>query len=150
MVRELIIAVGLGLALTSFGVNAAGSGYYRWTDENGQTHFSQKPPEGKASDFVRSSTGSTEKPAQSADDDPSKPQKKAEATPEQAKQPETLEALPEKDPERCARARNMQKSLEGYSRIRAKQADGTYRVLTEEDKTQQRETAQKAIEIYCD
>ena len=50
------------LLLLSPALLAAGqNGYYRWTDDKGATQFSQQPPAGRPSEFVRTATGTSSK-----------------------------------------------------------------------------------------
>ncbi len=125
----------------------AKSGYYRWLDDNGQVHFTQKPPLDRPATFVKSTS------SQSRDDvNPQYPQpvppKRAESAPSD-KQPEQLEILPDKDPERCEQARTALQSLSRGQRVRVKDENGEMRVLNFDEMDSQRKKAQELIDIYC-
>lgn len=142
------ITLALALALAIVGQSAAAAGYYRWTDDDGQTHFSQNPPENRPSEFVSRATGRPSSEPQT-NAEPESSEKTETDTEAENGDPEQLQALPEKDPERCKQARNLLQTLDGYARVRARQPDGSYRVLTEEEKNEQRERAEEAIDIHC-
>lgn len=131
--------MGTAVLLSSVATSAASKGYYRWTDAQGQIHYTQNPPLDQPAEFIRTGPPHVTPalmPAETADG----------GHPEV----ETWEGLPEPDPELCRQAREVLESLDGYVRIRARKPDGTHTVLTEADKEEQREIAREAIELYCE
>lgn len=146
MLKNLAIAV---LVVASASALAAKNGYYRWIDDNGQPHFTQKPPLDRPSKFIETGRGYA-----SDDVDPpypaTIPPKRADSSPKSNKEdPKQFEVLPDKDPARCEQAR---KALENFSRgqrVRVKGDDGEYRVLNTDEQTEQKSRAQEAISIYC-
>lgn len=146
--RHLIAAAGLAAIVASLSVSANSAGYYRWTDEQGQTHYTQSPPQGRPAEFIRTSTGSRSTESAAPADTGSAPDGANNEAAES--QSEQLEGLPAPDPALCRQAHEVLESLDGYARIRAKQPDGSYKVLDEADKAEQRQLATEAIELYCE
>ncbi|MGK0440505.1 MAG: hypothetical protein ACJA0N_000300 [Pseudohongiellaceae bacterium] len=140
-----LIGILFATVFTFSCVQAETSGYYRWKDQEGNLKLSDRPPAaGIEARFVEtlgsrksrySSTTSTE----------------VTSTPDSAQPKESLkmEILPEKDPERCKQAQENITALEGYTRIRVTDDDGTQRLLTEDEKNVQVERSKKAISDNC-
>ena len=149
--RALLCATAL---LLSPALLAAGkSGYYRWTDDKGATQFSQQPPPGRASEFVRTATGTSSHVEAGATESDDAPATGSEQQPSDgAKKPASsgLEGLPAKDPTKCEQTRNTQNILNSSARIREKGADGEYRYLNPDEIAEQKRLADEAITIYCD
>ncbi len=126
-----------------FNLNAAPSGLYRWTDENGQVKYSDRPPEGIESTFIKLSTGKSSKVNDASSDSSTTTEETNKLKPG-----EQLEVMAEKDPALCKQATNNLKALKG-ARIRITEPDGSKRFLTEDEKEGQRENARKFIKINC-
>ena len=148
MLKKLAIAV---LVVASASALAAKNGYYRWIDDNGQPHFTQKPPLDRPSRFIGTSRGYS-----SDDVDPpypaTIPPKRADSGTDQDSdkdEPKQFEVMPDKDPERCEQARKALDSFSRGQRVRVKDDDGEYRVLDNEEQAEQKARAQEAIDIYC-
>ena len=62
--------------------------------------------------------------------------------------PKKMEGLADKDPEICRQAKNNLAGLRS-ARVRITEADGSQHYLTEEEKKEQRERAQKLIDLNC-
>ena len=118
---------------------AAPGKVYKWTDEKGRTHFSERPPLGTQTEVVKPQIGHSE------------PVNYGAAAPEKAKEEKKAEADKEalKDPERCDAARKNLDTLKTYTRIKIKGEDGEYRFLTPDEQTQKTNEAAKAIEESC-
>lgn len=147
--RALICAAAL---LLSPALLAAGkNGYYRWTDDKGATQFSQQPPPGRASEFVRTATGTSSKvePGEASSDTAPSP---TGDQPAAAKKPAEggLEGVPAKDQAKCEQTRGTQSILNSSARIREKGADGEYRYLSPDEIAEQKRLADEAINIYCE
>lgn len=120
------------------------SGHYRWKDAQGNTHYSDRPPEGTQSEFIKHATGKRAKPpaeesaekAAAAEQDPTAGKRK-------------MEVLPEKDSKLCKQARSNLEALAG-TRIRITEPDGSQRILTDEEKEEQKINARKIIDMHCD
>ena len=112
---------------------------YKWTDEKGQVHFSERPPLGTQTEVVKPQIGHSE------------PVNYETAAAEKAKEEKAgTEKNALKDPERCEVARQNLEKLKTYVRIRIKDENGEYRFLTPEELTQKTNEASKAIEESCE
>ena len=139
-----LISVSL---LTSHAALAAKSGYYRWTDAEGEVHFSQKPPVGKAYEFIESQTGKRSAATESTNDSAMPPPESEQDLSPDAK----MEVLPPKDPAICQQAKsNMQSLNAAGARIRATGKNGEVRYLTPEEIEVQKLRAQDAIKVHCE
>ena len=134
-----VLVIGLGILMTS-AIHAASNGHYRWTDSAGTVQYSDRPPEGIDAEFIQFSGTATTK-RQTNDDGNEEPPAVAEG---QA----TLQVIPEKNPQLCQQAQGNLKAL-AATRIRITEPDGSKRILSEDEKKQQRDNANKFIEIYC-
>jgi hypothetical protein len=136
------------LCLLLVGTALAKSGYYRWLDDEGQPHFTQKPPTDRPSQFIKTGSGHSRddvEPPYPAE----VPAKRADSAPKDKDAPEQFQVLPDKDPKRCMEAR---KALENFSRgqrLRVKDENGEYRLLDTEEKAEQKDRARELIDIYC-
>lgn len=125
---------------------AAQQGYYRWHDDAGVEHFTQQPPAGRKSEFIATSTGKSTavEAGETAATTEAKSQK-------DAKKPVTgpIQAVPDKDPEKCKQAQDTQAALGSHARIREKVGD-EYRYLTPEEIDEQKKLAQESVDVYCE
>ena len=121
-------------------------GYYRWHDDAGVEHFTQQPPPGRKSEFIATSTGKST--AVEAGETAASTEAKA---PKDAKKPGTgpIQAVPDKDPEKCKQAQDTQMTLNSHARIREKVGE-EYRYLTPEEITEQKKLAQESADVYCE
>ena len=125
--------------------HAGVEGHYRWTDENGKTHYSDRPPAGVKAELIKFSTS---KKSSTKSSEPSA----TTATDENKTSPEgTLEVEPQtnKDPQLCAQAQSNLKALSGNPKVRITEADGSKRLLSNDEKEAQRERARGFIKLYC-
>ncbi len=139
----LVLCIGLSLGTAAC---AAGSGVYRWTDDQGNVHYSDKPPKEAESEYIRKATGTrSAPPAPEASSEETADDKTKTAAIEGG-----MEVLPAKDPKLCAQGRSNLEALSGNPRIRITDEDGSKRFLTEDEKETQRANARKYIELYCE
>lgn len=138
------------LALSPALFAAGQTGYYRWTDDKGATQFTQQPPPGRPSEFVRTATGTSSKVEAGATDSGSAPTGAEQQAAGEKPASGGLEGVPAKDPAKCEQTRNTQGILNSSARIREKGADGEYRYLAPEEIAEQKRLAEEAIKIYCD
>ncbi len=113
---------------------------YKWTDEKGLIHYSERPPLGKQTEVVKPEIGFSE-PVNYGTATSEKPKEEAKAT-------NTKSSL--KDPERCDAARQNLDTLKTFARIKVKGEDGEYRFLTPDEQQQRTQESQKAIEESCE
>lgn len=127
-------------------IQAEPSGYYRWKDAEGNTKLSDRPPgPGIKAEFIETPGSS-----QSRYTPPAATETKENTEQATAPEPQQMEALPNKDPERCKQAQQNMKAFEGFARIRVTDADGTQRLLTDDEKNVQIERSKKAIKENCE
>ena len=137
------LALGLSFALlflaSSYAFSAPGK-VYKWTDEKGLVHYSERPPLGVQTEIVKPETGHSEPVNyESAANEKPKDEKKGDAGKSSLK-----------DPERCDVARKNLETLKTYARIKFKGDDGEYRFLTPDEQQQKTNEATKAIEESCE
>ncbi|UTF61744.1 DUF4124 domain-containing protein [Gilvimarinus sp. DA14] len=112
--------------------------FYKWVDEDGNTHFGTRPPNGVKSTAIQPKTGHSE------------PVDYSHMTPEQqSAQSSSAQAEAQKDPERCEAARQNAEVLGRGGRVREPTDDGSFRYLSEEEKADRLQQAQEAIEQSC-
>ncbi|WP_373088200.1 DUF4124 domain-containing protein [Zhongshania sp.] len=142
----LLVSLFSTLAVVSLSSYADKSGYYRWSDDEGKIHFTQQPPNGRTSVFIKTSSGI------SLDSDVSNSESRVEVADNgDETMPEKMEVLPPKNPELCTKAKaNMQSLAANGARIRISNADGSSRFLNSEEINEQKNRAQEVIEIHCD
>jgi Domain of unknown function (DUF4124) len=125
---------------------------YRWVDENGTTIYSQsRPPSGKAS-IIKPPPP----PATPPEETIKRLKKQREAIAESRKK---KDAASKKDGDEAKKAEIKKKNCEAskknladielHPRVRMKLKDGSYKQLTDEERTEQIDKAKKGIETYC-
>jgi len=118
---------------------------YRWTDENGQVHFSSQPPRGLNDDLYKFHV---DKPA---DPPPAKPEsEKVVDKQPKAKQEEQKPSIdPIKAKEYCRQARDAKTKVSANFNRRFKQEDGSFRPLTDKERADMIKRANESIAAYC-
>jgi hypothetical protein len=119
---------------------AAPAKVYKWTDEKGLVHYSERPPFGKQTEIVKPETGHSEPVDYGT--------ASSEKSKEESKVANAKSSL--KDPERCDTARKNLDTLKSYTRIKVKDDNGEYRFLTPDEKQQNTNEAAKAIAESCE
>ncbi|MHA7816187.1 MAG: DUF4124 domain-containing protein [Pseudohaliea sp.] len=151
--RAALLSVVLAVIATAA---LAADTLYRWKDDRGNLVVSDRPPEDSAVEYETVRMGANamsrafRRPADSTPPRSSKETDAPAGAGSDDADPMTRVDLPEKDPEKCATARENLKALETFARIRTKDENGEYYYLTEEDKERQREQARDAIRVYCE
>ncbi len=146
--RNCCIAAGLVLiSLSGFPAHAGGK-YYRWVDETGTTVNSDRPPPAGVKYETISGTSSFMY-QEAAEPEAPAPEEKPAATqnPEVAKS-QTRPML-EKNPEYCAQAKKNLEALDTKARIRVPDGNGSFRYIDEDEKAEQRTTAEAIIAQHC-
>lgn len=122
---------------------------YKWTDENGVTHFGDRKPTGKQSESVSIRTGKQsvvdtaspqEKVQQITDRDTESAQSEKASAVEQAKQKQRAA--------NCETARSNLAMIKSGGRIRVEE-NGEQRYLTPEEIAQKREQFEEIAELNC-
>ena len=164
MNKTIALASLLALAL---GVPAAEAAkFYKWTDDNGVTHYTIKPPPaGAKSSQVRIKTQSftdAEEPSEA-----SSPGTGKKAAPKKGKEGKAGDAASDKAgktdkeakdgadktgkyAEKCIKLRADLKTIQEYVRIRTTDEKGEQRTLTEEEKSDRKDDIERQIKAYCE
>jgi hypothetical protein len=137
LLKILVLVLVFALSHTA---QADKKGYWTWNDSKGDPQYSDRPPEGVDAVFVEKNTSN------SAVSPPYQGQ--AANGEEKTSGPETMGALPTKDPEICRQAKNNLTNLRS-ARVRITEADGSKHFLTEDEKAAQRERNQRLIDLNC-
>ncbi|MCS5710992.1 DUF4124 domain-containing protein [Candidatus Berkiella aquae] len=125
---------------------------YRWTDENGQTVYSQEPPPDKAATEIKAppppaSTVAQEKAAvqKLIDKEQTAEQKEAELKKAQAMK----ELTAQEKQTNCDKAKEQLSNLQLKTRIKMIGADGQVTMLTPAQKAQEIAKTQEMIKSFC-
>lgn len=137
--------------------------FYKWTDEQGATHYSEEPPPasaGKASEVkVRTKlpSGAREaaensKKAATSEAGKGKPaaDKKDEKATAPAKSSAESKEPPEQYAEKCKTLKSNLEAMQSHGRVRETDAEGNVRALTEEEKQKRMDETQREIKAYCE
>ena len=121
-------------------LNATAKDFYKWTDENGVTHYGDVPAKNaKDAHKIKTYTGAG-KPAN---------YKAAPTKAEQAKESLTATKEPQKNPSVCKNAKSNLKILEENARVKTKNESGEMVILGEDEKQAKIKEAQKLIKKHC-
>ncbi|MEP1213614.1 MAG: DUF4124 domain-containing protein [Marinobacter sp.] len=136
------------LLVTAPAISSAAS-VYKWTDENGVTHFGDRQPTGQQAESVSIRTG------QRSENNRQSPQEQVKALEErEAKQAERRdenaveEARRKQREANCETARSNLSILQRNSRIRVEE-NGEMRYLSEDEIAEQREKFEEIAEENC-
>ncbi|MFT5576903.1 MAG: hypothetical protein ACI89D_002432 [Bermanella sp.] len=140
------LALACLIALLSMSALAK-TGYYRWLDDNTQVHFTQNPPTDRPSKFVETKRGYNNDDVNPKSPQPLPPKRADSAASKQ--EPQQVEILPDKNPERCTQARDALQSFSRGQRVRVTDDKGEARILNTQELNSQKEKAQELIKIYC-
>jgi len=127
----------------------AGGKYYRWVDETGTTVNSDRPPPAGVKYETISGTSGLMYP-EAAEDEAPAPEEKPAATQEPEIAKSQTRPMLEKNPEYCEQATRNLEALNTSARIRVADGNGGYRYIGEEEKAQQRATAESIIAQHCE
>jgi len=140
----------LTMILTALPLAANGASVYKWTDENGVTHFGDREPTGKASEKVSVRTGTS-----STGQSRPTPQERVEElesrlSEESAREAESAaeEARRKQRAANCDTARSNLAIMDRNSRIRIEE-DGEQRYLSPEEIEEQRQKYQEIADTNC-
>jgi hypothetical protein len=127
----------------------AGTAYYRWTDERGNTIHSDRPPP-TGVDYEVARTGSSfKRPVSSGEGAvPLATEPGGDSQLEQAD--DSSKARSQKDPELCARARDNLDALTNSDRVTMRNEKGEVHVLTAQEIKMSIETTHGQIDAYCE
>ncbi len=148
--KKVGIMLSILLSLTAFTAHA--SSVYKWTDENGVTHFGDRQPAGKKSETVDVRSGTIESPGAA---DRSTPQERVDAldkaAAEQTEKKEMTrqeEALVKQRQKNCEVAQDNLKTINTHARIKVTE-EGKQRYLTPEEIENKKEEFRKIVQRDC-
>lgn len=156
---KLLQVTALFLAFTAYTHISYASEFYKWTDENGITHFSQRKPTGLDSETISTKTKGKKAPeyipfsaeAEAAENSKAKATKAPTPVAKQkAKKEEKQEAAPVKneikrDKAACEQAKKNQIALRNNPMVRQ-----GGRLLTIEEKNEQLAKFEEVKKIHCE
>lgn len=115
---------------------ASAEDYYKWVDDQGVTHYGERPPKNAVASKGRTQTGhSTHTPYEV----------KEKATEKAA----TASTEAHKDPERCKSAKSNLDIINTSSRIKVKGDDGEFSYLSPDEIAKRKKEAQQAVKESC-
>lgn len=138
--------------------HAAAAQFYKWTDENGVTHYSEAPPP----ETVKNSTevkvpsrqpSGTEAAAQNLQKQREAALKALDEAGKKKPQPTPTAAAKgdkEKNAERCKQLQANLAVMENSGRVSEKDEKGEKRYLTEEEKAKRLDDTRRQIKAYCE
>lgn len=148
-----------GLALALVALTAQADGIYKWTDENGVTHFGSQPPQKEEVEVVKKPKSERMKQWQTQQlaleagkeaEEPTSEERNAAAAPQEPEQEQALtKAQQAVRAQRCRMAQSNLQELTTHSRVRELGPDGKMRVLGEEERQQRITRARETIENNC-
>tara|TARA_R110002110_G_scaffold415765_1_gene655133 strand:+ start:10562 stop:11017 length:456 start_codon:yes stop_codon:yes gene_type:complete len=145
--RCALAAAAVIITMTAL-ASSAGNTYYRWVDDRGNPVHSDRPP-AKGVEYEVISTGSTLKRQVSAEEG-AVPAEVEPRVGNEFEQVDTADKKLEKNPEFCQRARDNLETLNTAARIRMRNDQGEIRFISEEEKAEQRKTAEANIKAHCE
>ncbi len=161
MNKQLITIV----LLASFSLSThAKENFYKWVDDRGVTHYSQRPPEDnvKTKTKAETVTVSTHQPVGSDAAISNLEQKRTEAVKEKeiskegvkktgAKAASDTKKAPDQYKEKCALLRQEAKDLEEKgNRFSVKDEKGEVRKLNEEEVIKRADETKRSIKVFCE
>ena len=145
---KICIATGLSLLISTavLSTTAQAAGMYKWTDEQGNVHYSQQRPQGKQYEKMKvdkapRSSGTTTTPSYSSQPSATDDLGSRAVTDEVAKNLDIRK-------KNCEAAKNNLKTFQVYRRVKGE--DGKIRVVSPEERKKGMETAKEQIREFCD
>jgi hypothetical protein len=144
--RIIFATMALFVSTTSY------SELYKWTDEQGQVHYSQTPPQGVKSEKFSAPPPPTVDPIQAKQeiDKLIKEQKRLDQQRDYQKQlNKQIETQKKNDETRCVTAKSNLENYRNNPSRKVRNPDGSITRLTEEDRQSKIKFYQDRINIYC-
>lgn len=131
---------------------SAANSVYKWTDEEGNTHFGDRQPTGRSAESVsirtgKSQNGSSSRSAQQQVEDFEERQAEEDAGEEQSAEEQARQQQRQRN---CETARSNLNILEAGGRIQTQGEDGERRYLDEEEIEQKRQQFEEIADDNCD
>ncbi|WP_431686860.1 DUF4124 domain-containing protein [Hahella sp. NBU794] len=125
------------------------SGVYKWTDENGVIHYSDKKPDFKTSEELNVQTGTPTRERQDLNEQSQQLSDQQELEKIKAQQAQENATADAQLKEMCSQLKEYLQTMTNSARIREKQEDGSLRYLTPEEILEKRKSTQKRIDERC-
>lgn len=144
--KTLLVAAAIALAPTL----ASSASVYKWTDDEGVTHFGDRQPTGREAESVKIRSGTSTKVGQSSSpqDKVNELDKRQQSVAEQEKLSAQEEAQRKQRTANCETARNNLNILNSNARIKVEE-DGEQRYLAPEEIDEQRQRFQEIVDANC-
>lgn len=135
------------------------AGAYKWVDETGQVHYSERPPAGETAKPVQlpktpRAAGSTtvdpalpEQPSEGAQTE--QPPEEAQSTPAEESEETARQALAETQRKNCSTAKANLQRLQAGRRVTSKSADGEVYYLDDAEREAQVAEANARLRANC-
>ena len=140
-------ALALGISAMLLAGNAAAKEYYKWSDDNGVTHFTPAPPTDRPSEVVNTYAGSSTVYDPSAANAATTEAKTEKNQLEKTKEEEKKTAS-QKD-EKCKKVAEQIKTLTERGRVEIVDKEGNTRVLTPDEQKQKIQEYKTYIDASC-
>lgn len=128
------------------------AGIYKWTDENGEVHYSQQRPE-NSSEAKKMKVDSPPSGSDKAQEDLKQYQEDLDTMMKDKANREKQQAAEQKQKEvkqkNCDNARNRLTKLNAPAKIFYKGESGDMQYMDEKQRTQEREQAQSLVDKWC-
>ncbi len=143
---KAVVSLGGLLLLSVSGVAAAE--IYKWTDKQGVQHYSEQPPPGNQYEKIKPNYAPAPTPAAQPKSDPSAGQRAVD--PERARQErEHKEEAARIGRQNCATVQQRLTDLESARRINFQEADGSVKLLTEDERLAKIAETKRLIDEHC-
>lgn len=148
MNKKTTIGILFGMVALSWVTMSSGAGVYRWVDEQGVTHYGEKPPAPGVGEKIKVSAPGPSSTPTPASNSAAKEAAPPASTPSEA-EAAAAKAQAEVTKKNCeAYAANL-KVLREHGRIREQSNDGQVKMLSEEEKQSRIQQAEKFIAENC-
>ena len=151
--KRLAATCALGVLVWAGSNSVTASELYRWQDANGNPVISDRPPP-SGTPYTTLNGSKYGMKGRRASVRPLPPSTASQARPATSKEqaPKIIEvpAVRDPDPSKCEAAKENQFKLSNFPRIRVQEDNGVVRFLSREEIQTQIETANRAIERYCE
>jgi len=143
------LLLGAMLLVASLSVHAA---FYKWVDANGVTQYSQSPPPSGHYQVMRSSPPPGDTNAVPSPVDTSPPTQNSATSPTTAAPPDNQRQAGQQAAreQNCQLAKHRLTQLENHPRVRITAADGSVRVMSEEEKQAKLLETRKMVSDMCE
>lgn len=125
------------------------AGIYKWTDEQGNVHYSQTKPSNQKTESLRIKSHAPENKSTYKRPSLNLKDKDGTSTDTDAESANSNEPSPQQQAEMCKRSKADLQILISQGQVRQKRQDGTVVYMTDEEKQKRIAAEKKRIEKYC-